>query len=191
MCDNERTDDCFFGNCADCRQIDTETLQETLFEFFIENDICEIRFNCWTTVDRANLEEKVLDTESFVSELFEKLAKLKTHAYIASCQQEAYQKSQEAVQVGEFVIAMDFAENYSFVVQVIRLILKSILNMKLCGKFFRPFYDKNLVLSQDVFNTDRFKCTRLNVWLFFLKIMIFGRCQRHEILQRSKNNHIC
>ena len=119
MCQNsERTDECFFGTCKKCQEIDVDQLRESLHDFFIDQDIFEIEFNSWITTDRANLEKRKLSTEDFTEELFERLKKLQIHAYIACCQSQSYQDAKDSVREGEFVIAMDFAENYSFIVEV-------------------------------------------------------------------------
>lgn len=105
------------GHCDDCpdpslvRSFLTNELQKT-----IDHEET-IRFNQWVSTDRSQLVEEELDFNDFIDLLIKKLDKLTEHNYVAKKQGEYFKKLKENLQFGECVVVLDFAENYSFVVQ--------------------------------------------------------------------------
>ena len=72
---------------------------------------------CWKDANRDTLDSKQLSTEDFIEELVSKISNLSGHHYVAK-HQSCYLKSlKENLKPGELAILMDFAENYSFIVQ--------------------------------------------------------------------------
>ena len=59
-----------------------------------------------------------MQTEEFADFLFELLSKLKTHDWTNKQQQDALRKRKEDLQEGEVILAGDFSENYSSLIQV-------------------------------------------------------------------------
>ena len=76
------------------------------------------QYKSWVSTDRATLVTNELSATEFVDEFFEKLEALKIHNHIAKCQAKFYREMKENVGYEEIVVAGDFAENYSFVIQV-------------------------------------------------------------------------
>lgn len=56
-------------------------------------------------------------TEEFILSLVEKLTKLKYHDFVASEQSRHFKNVKENLKIGEFLVTLDFSENYAFVVQ--------------------------------------------------------------------------
>lgn len=107
---------CMLGRCEECPGI--EGLKEFLINSFADYDPDDIiEFKQWIHTDRDTLDTKQLPMEDFIEELASKISNLSSHHYIAK-HQSCYLKSlKENLTVGELVILMDFAENYSFIVQ--------------------------------------------------------------------------
>ena len=79
--------------------------------------IDEVQYKQWVSTDRSTLETIVKKTDDFVDDLCDKLANLLRHDFIAK-QQSNYQTDvKDSLQIGEFLVLLDFAENYAFVLQ--------------------------------------------------------------------------
>ena len=93
-------------------------LKNLITHLFDANYVNEVSYNRWTHTDRSNLETIVKSTDEFIDELVRSLHKYQRHAFITKMQSSAYKEAKEGLVEGEMVVVCDFAENYSFVVQV-------------------------------------------------------------------------
>ena len=69
------------------------------------------------STDRSQLVEKESEFDDFIKNLVGKFGKLAKHHYVAKKQAEFFKQLKENLQFGECIMALDFAENYSFLVQ--------------------------------------------------------------------------
>lgn len=106
---------CYLGECEYCSGF--AHLQDQLKTDFEKNNVQNIVFKQWVTVDRSNLETMTVPADSFVDKLSDELKKLTKHDFIAKEQSSFLQLLKQSIKVGEFIVQGDFAENYSFVVQ--------------------------------------------------------------------------
>ena len=78
----------------------------------------DIRFKEWVTVDRTQLEDRVLPFDEFLDTVSKSLYKLTRHHFVAETQAASFKKlKQDLKEEEEGILVMDFAENYSFIVQ--------------------------------------------------------------------------
>ena len=71
----------------------------------------------WENTDHCYLIDHELNSEDFVDEFIKKLVNLMSHHYIAKHQSIFFKSCKENHQLGQGFLVLDFAENYSFVVQ--------------------------------------------------------------------------
>lgn len=109
------SENCHLGQCLDCPN--TNNLKEALLTSFNENDFHEITFDSWMQTDRCTIVSQTMNTHEFLDLLGEKLMKLKTHDYVARQQSQFVSILKKNLKDGEFMVQMDFAENYAFIVQ--------------------------------------------------------------------------
>ena len=76
-----------------------------------------IPFKKWQTTDRSNLEEVELDFYDFLDEICDQIRNLTVHHFIAESQNKYFKYAKDNLFEGECVTVLDFAENYSFIVQ--------------------------------------------------------------------------
>ena len=118
VCDLQSRDCCML-KCNLCPTVDY--VKAYILSFFpgyeSEGDDIIVSFKEWVSVDRSDLVLKSMPLFEFVDHLIEKLYKLIPHSYIAKAQTGYLKKRKETMQVGEVICCMDFAENYSFVIQ--------------------------------------------------------------------------
>ena len=76
-----------------------------------------IPFKKWQTMDRSNLEEAELDFYDFLDEICDQIRNLTVHHFIAESQNKYFKYAKDNLSEGERVTVLDFAENYSFIVQ--------------------------------------------------------------------------
>jgi hypothetical protein len=108
---------CFCRSCPNCPKI--ESLREILQKTFSENDMLNIEYKQWISRDgsRCSLETIYKPIELFLDEFLSSLNCLVTHHYISKKQSEYLQKVKSNLNIGEVLVILDYAENYSFVVQ--------------------------------------------------------------------------
>ena len=76
-----------------------------------------LRFNQWVSTDRSQLVEQESAFDDFVDDLVEKFLRLTEHYCIPKQQSEFFKETKANLKFGECAIVLDFAENYSFLVQ--------------------------------------------------------------------------
>lgn len=107
---------CMLGRCEECpgenalKQYLTQCFEEVAPE---EN----IEFKQWVHTDREMMITKQLSVEDFILDLARKIIHLTSHHFIAKHQSGYLKNLKEEIEEGEVIILMDFAENYSFVIQ--------------------------------------------------------------------------
>lgn len=117
LCDDANgSDKCFFKMCDKCSQ-NLKKLSDLMIQNFENLGIFEIKYKKWTNTDRCNLETLVDDVEEFVKNFCKHLRKLIPHNFIAKQQSQFVKNKMESIKPGEILVQLDFAENYSFIVQ--------------------------------------------------------------------------
>ena len=106
---------CYLGECDACPEI--EMLKEELLTHLDEIDAEQIIYKQWVSTDRSTLETFCLPVEEFVDTFCMKLELLCPHSFIATQQASFYASRKVALKKGEFLVTLDFSENYSFVLQ--------------------------------------------------------------------------
>lgn len=109
---------CYLLNCPKCPGTNAlkNELQKLLNENGYEDD--EITFNQWVSTDRCDLETFVEPTEDFLLHFIKKMRKLIPHYFVASQQSNFAKRIKQSLKPEkEFLVFMDFSENYSFVIQ--------------------------------------------------------------------------
>lgn len=109
------TPQCYLNNCHNCPGVDQ--LKNELVLFLENSDIKDIKFQMWQTTDRSTLQTQIVSTLSFIDIFFPLLHKLKTHSFISKQQSSYFQTARESLDKGEFLISLDFSENYAFIAQ--------------------------------------------------------------------------
>lgn len=109
------TSDCYLNKCTNCPGI--EPLKLNLQSFLEDAAIPEIKFQIWQTTDRSTLQTLTVTSETFIDKFFSLLYKLKTHSFISKQQSSHFQTLRESLSDGQFLISLDFSENYAFVAQ--------------------------------------------------------------------------
>lgn len=113
---NEESEDCFTKVCKQCPDI---SALETLFASLVieHDDETEISYKQWLNVDRGDISIVTKPISDFITEYCHQLTILKTHHFINSQQQNFLDELKTNLKENECVVLMDFAQNYSHVVQ--------------------------------------------------------------------------
>ena len=107
--------ECYLGACSVCPGIGM--LKESLTTLLDDNMIDNVTYKQWITVDRSTLETISNTPEEFVEAFCCKLEMLIPHSFIATQQTSFYSQCKSTLKPGELLVAADFSENYSFVLQ--------------------------------------------------------------------------
>jgi hypothetical protein len=76
-----------------------------------------IEYKKWVTVDKSSLLTVRADPDDFLEELVDSIYDLLAHHFTAKSQSQFLKEKKASLQPGEIIILMDFAENFSFIVQ--------------------------------------------------------------------------
>ena len=106
---------CYLGECDACPKI--EILKEDLLNHFDEIDVEQIVYKQWVSTDRSTLETFCSPIEEFADTFCKKIELLRPHSFIASEQASFYANCKTTLKMGEFLVTVDFSENYSFILQ--------------------------------------------------------------------------
>lgn len=71
----------------------------------------------WTATDRCTILTIIATADEFVETLVTQLEKLLKHDHVAKTQSRYYASLKDKLDEGQFIITLDFAENYEFIVQ--------------------------------------------------------------------------
>ena len=118
VCDVDKYD-CMMGHCDNCLDL---SLLKVIFEKRVVKNNWSTWDNPdetiqWVSNDRSQLVEVENEFDDSIESLVGKFRKLTKHHYIAKKQAEFFKQFKENLQFGECVIVLDFAENYSFLIQ--------------------------------------------------------------------------
>ena len=108
---------CMLHSCERCPG--STALQHYLEEkCSVGEDSCEvITYKQWETTDRTTLHTHTKELPEFLETLVQKTEKLISHHFIANSQTQFLRSLKSNLRDTEMVVLLDFAENYSFVVQ--------------------------------------------------------------------------
>ena len=97
-------------------QINVENyLKELLSIKFSQNDV--MKYKQWVSTDRSQLEDKEEFGDDFIILLLDTLYKLTEHHFIVKNQSQYLKGLKASLKPNECIIILDFAENFSFVIQ--------------------------------------------------------------------------
>ena len=116
VCDIDRFE-CMLHHCDSCP--DESVVREFLKQQWLKKKTIEdsIKYKQWVSTDRSNLEEHEDEWEDFINKLSAMIFDLTEHHFIAKRQSSFFKEKKFSLKGNEAVIVLDFAENYSFVVQ--------------------------------------------------------------------------
>lgn len=102
--------------CAECPSKDS--LSELLIASSpILEEAEYIEYKKWVSVEKSSLVTVRADTSDFLNELIDLIEDLTKHHFTAHAQSQYLKDLKASLQPGKIIVLMDFAENYSFVVQ--------------------------------------------------------------------------
>jgi hypothetical protein len=107
--------ECYMNDCAQCPG--DSQIRNILEKAVEENLVEKVTFRQWISVDRCNLETIVKRSAEFIDMLCEKLKLLVQHDFIAKQQTSFMNQLKENLKDSEFLVTLDFSENYNMVVQ--------------------------------------------------------------------------
>ncbi|KAJ8666886.1 hypothetical protein QAD02_008548 [Eretmocerus hayati] len=110
------TPQCHLNQCEKCPGV--RPLMDEISHLLETENIDKIEFKSWLTTDRASLQTRVVPSEDSVQELEKALIKLKPYSFLAKEQGAFLNKLKVTLTISKFLLILDFAENYQFVVQV-------------------------------------------------------------------------
>lgn len=76
-----------------------------------------INYKQWVTVDRCNMIEKCESSDEYINSLSKKIVNLTRHHYIAKTQSHFLKELKLNMTSDEVILLLDFAENFSFIIQ--------------------------------------------------------------------------
>lgn len=106
---------CYMSECRECPGV--APIRIIIEEAFEENLIENVTYRQWVSVDRCNLETLQKSNEDFINVFCEKLTLLVKHDFVAKQQSSFINDKKENLKESEFVVNLDFSENYNIVVQ--------------------------------------------------------------------------
>ena len=108
--------ECMVHRCKNCPgTAPLKTKLETILKEELNKE--EVQFKQWTTVDRAELLNRIESVDDFIELCTAKIDNLTTHSYISKSQSKYLKNLKENLQRDEVIVLGDFAENYQFVTQ--------------------------------------------------------------------------
>ena len=108
--------ECMLHRCIKCP--DKQNLLNRLSEILEDHDDDdELTFRQWTHTDRTELTTRSVTCDEFIEELADEVSKLTDHHFIEKAQSAHLKPLTETLESDTAVIILDFAENYSFLIQ--------------------------------------------------------------------------
>lgn len=108
--------DCMLHSCDNCP--DNDTLKEYLTTLFDKHSIEEITFNQWQKANKKHdIVPITLPVDDFIEKACQQIDQLRDHHYIAKNQAAYLQHLKITLASNHILILLDFAENYSFLIQ--------------------------------------------------------------------------
>ncbi len=109
--------ECMLHRCGQCpgKQAVIEYLQDITVDYMDPDDL--ISFKQWSHTDRTALITRSESLADFIEEVADALDSLTTHHYISKAQAAYLNQCKAELDTHTALVLMDFAENYSFVIQ--------------------------------------------------------------------------
>ena len=105
---------CMLHRCENCPG--SSELESYIYNNMTD-EVDNVTFKQWVTTDRSTLVDQTMTRGEYGELLVEKINKLSVHHFIAKNQRAYLKKIKENLALDEVLILLDFAENYSFIVQ--------------------------------------------------------------------------
>ena len=115
---NEESKMCMIHRCPHCPG--TDALTAYLESLFDESDLSAdepLTFRQWVSTDHTTIQAMTSSLHSFIEMLVKKVDDLTAHHFIAKHQSKFITDLKSKLSPNEILLILDFAENYSFVVQ--------------------------------------------------------------------------
>ena len=116
---NEPSQNCFLRNCELCKG-GFEGLSSILEQVFQNKNIKSVTYKQWFNNSKPTLEKVTKSVDDFIPYFCEKMLELPPHSFIAYEQSKYSRQLKNDLKEGEFLIIVDFAENYAFLITVIQ-----------------------------------------------------------------------
>ena len=105
---------CMFHECEKCPE--KVRIEKKLNEL-VGDSGNDITYKQWVKTDKCSLETIVKNPDDFLEELTDNLYKLTKHHYVSKSQTCFLKQLKENLKLNECIMQMDFAENFSFIIQ--------------------------------------------------------------------------
>lgn len=112
---NIENEECMLHRCSQCPQ--ENELRNYLLELEYLQDAENVIFKQWVQTDRSSLDTLIKSVDEFVESLVQKLQNLTQHHYISKSQSCHLKASKETLAETSCIIIVDFAENYTCLLQ--------------------------------------------------------------------------
>ena len=112
--------ECMLHRCPNCPNkdaVETYLRNRIHDELNIEDENDEISFKQWQHTDRTTLITRTEKVSDFLQLLVEQTSSITTHHFIAKSQASYLAASKENIDEKTAIVLLDFAENYSFIIQ--------------------------------------------------------------------------
>ena len=117
VCNND-TRNCMIYVCEYCPG--KQDIHNYLINYFINNENeldDDISYMQWLSTDQTTMNKLTSTIEEYINLLSEKVFELCEHCFISKAQSNFLKYKKETVSQNEAIILLDFAENYSFIIQ--------------------------------------------------------------------------
>jgi hypothetical protein len=134
---------CMLHRCPNCPG--SEALLEHLEGILEAVDVSlddSVQYKQWVSTDRTNLQDFTSSFQDFLDTLTEKLDKLTSHHFIAKHQSSYLAQLKNDIHQNEAVVILDFAENYSFLIQ------DAAQGFDFTGRTLRPLFILSLLITK-------------------------------------------
>ena len=109
---------CMLRSCENCPGVEfVRDHVAALFETAEIDSDDTVKFSQWISTDRTELVSLQKSRDDYIDDLIENLEKLRPHHFIAKAQAAFLKQRKENLDSDTAIVLMDFAENFSFVVQ--------------------------------------------------------------------------
>lgn len=105
---------CMLHRCENCPGL--AGLHDFLMDK-ISDEVDQIIYKQWISTDRTYLTDQIMTSREYIETLIEKTDKLASHHFIAKHQAKYLRSLKQNLSRSECIVLLDFAENYSFLVQ--------------------------------------------------------------------------
>lgn len=114
MCD-EPSELCYNRLCKKCP--DSHEIKQFFEKLCADANLEQVIFKKWVSTDRCTMITVISEIDEFIDNLIHQLKSLLIHDYTAKAQSTYYANLKQNLKKGEYIVTLDFAENYAFIVQ--------------------------------------------------------------------------